>query len=862
MRMQYRLALISLVGALVLAGCGDDTSPAPGDTGGADTFDTSSPGDTTSPPGNHAPQLARVGDRSFSVGQAGTIDLSATDPDGDALTFFVASSLPPQASFDRATGVFAWTPDAEGRWSITLGVSDGSLEDRETIYLTSVAERQNTPPRITAPSLSHLEVGQPFTLVVEASDPDGDTLTLEATGVPAGASFDPGSARFGWTPGAGHAGQRFEVVFTVSDGIASDSTRAAFEVASGNRAPVFTTGLETRRVLAGEVLQIPLTATDADGDPVRFALRSDVVGASIEGATLVYAPPASEAARVITIPLAVSDGQHDVPVALDVQILARPNCNADGGEADDTPASARAYALSADAPVGAQVDANLCDLGFADVDHYAFDVPAGASIVANLILLPTGEGFRDLDLELLDGNGQALARSSGTRDTDYLVWGPGAGGRVVLRVTRPPFGGELMAQPYRLLVILYPGQQCTPDAGEPNDDVSAARPPIATATQCTGNSDFWLAPELACGQRLRIDTVSTPAADNAGFALVWNNKSGLFTVGSAYTGVFETGALPPGRHVVEITGWANLQTVQASYSLSIEAAGAQCADDARGNLSASSAAVLQGDSGTIGDGVLCCGSDWFALDLGAGDDVDLSLDLFGGMLVAVAPGSSTALAVSTDELFPELHFRATSAGRYLVKVMSGSEARTWSGESYTLDWSVERAPSGSCTWATCGPFELCDAASRQCVLAECGAGGTCPSQYTCVDELCVVETSNAAGCRARAGFDLKANGALTYCAPTGPNPRFASCSYDYECQGSWTCVGKAGSAKFCSTDFCSDSGSSALAGRVRECDAGAVCVAQLGGLFTDVDHGYCAMACSDAGASCPSGYVCANGACR
>lgn len=860
--MHHHRALLSLLGGILIAACGDD-SPGAGDTGSPDTSDTTTPGDTISPPGNHAPQLARVGDRRFSVGAAGTVELGASDPDGDALTFFVASTLPPRASFDRATGVFAWTPDAEGQWPITFGVSDGSLEDRETIYLTSVAERHNAPPRISAPSLSHLEVGQPFTLVVEASDPDGDTLTLEATGLPAGASFDPGAARLAWTPGAGDAGRRFEVLFAVSDGVASDATRAALEVASGNRAPVFTTGLETRKVLAGETLQIPLTATDPDGDAVSFALRSDVVGASIEGATLVYAPHAGEAARVVTIPLALSDGQHDVPASLDVQILARPNCNADSGEADDTPASARAYALSVDAPVGALVDANLCDLGSSDVDHYAFDVPAGASIVADLLLSPTGEGFRDLDLELLDGGGQPLARSAGSGDTDYLVWGPGAGARVVLRVTRPPFGGELLAQPYRLLVALYPGQQCTPDAGEPNDDLRAARPPIASATQCTGNPDFWLAPELACGQHLRIDTVSTPAAENAGFALVWGNKSSLLSIGNAYTGVFETDALPPGRHLVEITGWASLQTLQASYSLSIEAAGAQCADDARGNLSAASAAVLQGDSGAIGDGVLCCGSDWFALDLGAGDDVDLSLDLLGGTLVAVAPGSSTALAVSTDDFFPELHFRASSAGRYLIKVMSGAESRTWSGESYTLDWSVERAPSGSCTWATCGPFELCDAASRQCVLAECGAGGTCPSQYTCIDELCVVQTSNAEGCRARDGFDLKANGALTYCAPTGPNPRFASCNYDYECQGSWTCVGKAGGpAKFCSTDFCSDSGSSGLSNRVRECDAGSVCVPQLGGLFTDVDHGYCAMACGDTGASCPSGYTCSNGACR
>lgn len=854
-----------LFGTVALASCGDDSGSSPNpDTTSTDTYvpaDTE-PADTL-PSGNHAPQLAMVGDRRIVVGDSSSIDLTATDPDGDPLTFFVASTLPPQATFDRMTGVFVWTPGTEGQWPITFGVSDGSLEDRETIYITTAAQRQNTPPRIYAPSLSHLEVGQAFAIAVEASDPDGDALTLEATGMPLGASFDAEANRFSWTPGAGDAGQRFDVIFSASDGVASAATRASLEVASSNRAPVLTTSLETRKVLAGETLAVALTATDPDGDPVTFALRSDVIGAAIDGATLSYSPHASEAPRVVEIPFELSDGHHIVPASIAVQILARPDCSADTGEPDDMPESARAYAISVDAPSGDVVDANLCDLGTSDVDHYAFDVPVGASIVAGLILSPNGEGFRDLDLELLDTGGQVLARSAGTEDTDYLVWGPGSGNRVVLRITRPPAGGELLAQLYRLLVTLYPDQQCTPDAAEPNDDVNAARPPIASATQCTGNPDFWLAPDVACGQHLRIDTVSTPESDQSGFALVWTNKSRLLTVGSAYTGTYETSALPPGRHVVEISGWASLETLQASYSLSIDAVGDQCADDSRGNLSPSNAAVLQGESGAIGDGVLCCSSDWFALDLGAGDNVDVSLDLLGGTLVAVAPGSSTALTVSSDDLFPELHFQTGVAGRYLIKVMSGAESRTWAGESYTLDWSVERAPSGSCTWGTCGLLELCDGASHQCVSAACGAGDTCPSQYTCIDGLCVVESTNADGCRARPGFDLKANGALTYCSPTGPNARFTSCQHNYECQGPWTCVGKSGAAtKLCSTDFCSASGSSLLSNYIRECDAGAVCVPQLGGLFTDIDHGYCAAGCSSADPTCPAGYSCSNGACR
>ncbi|GAA3640260.1 hypothetical protein GCM10022200_24890 [Microbacterium awajiense] len=52
---------------------------------------------------------------------------------------------------------------------------------------------------------------------VEATDPDGDAITYSASGLPAGATFDPATQQFAWTPDYTQSGD-YTVTFTASDG--------------------------------------------------------------------------------------------------------------------------------------------------------------------------------------------------------------------------------------------------------------------------------------------------------------------------------------------------------------------------------------------------------------------------------------------------------------------------------------------------------------------------------------------------------------------------------------------------------------------------------------------------------------------
>nr|WP_305793244.1 Ig-like domain-containing protein [Sedimenticola hydrogenitrophicus] len=84
---------------------------------------------------------------------------------------------------------------------------------------------QYIPPRTT-------HEGNPVGFLVEATDPNGDTVVLSASPLPAGAGFvdnGAGSATFNWTPAEGQAGS-YTINFVASDGQLSATQTATLTV--------------------------------------------------------------------------------------------------------------------------------------------------------------------------------------------------------------------------------------------------------------------------------------------------------------------------------------------------------------------------------------------------------------------------------------------------------------------------------------------------------------------------------------------------------------------------------------------------------------------------------------------------------
>jgi hypothetical protein len=166
-----------------------------------------------------------------------------------------------------------------------------------------------TPPAVARPPVLQLipdkkvQETQQVSFLVEASSPDGRSVSLSADPLPAGASFTmqgidpqaPGVARaiFDWTPAKGSAGN-YTIAYTAFDGLLSATRSASIEVES-EEAP---TGPGTPSIVAplsgAQVATLRPTLVVQTGvhsqDPttqVQFELYADEAQTQLAGSTLV-----------------------------------------------------------------------------------------------------------------------------------------------------------------------------------------------------------------------------------------------------------------------------------------------------------------------------------------------------------------------------------------------------------------------------------------------------------------------------------------------------------------------------------------------------------------------------------------------
>jgi hypothetical protein len=168
---------------------------------------------------NKPPVLTAILDKSVGTGQTLAFNAIATDPDlpPQTLTFSLVS--PPTGATITSGGAFDWTPAVAGSYPITVMVTDSGVPPLSASHtFTVTVTNLNHAPVLDPIGKRYVRAGYLFTIDATATDLDaGQVLTFSlGPGTPAGATIDPATGHFSWTPLSG--GTNFIVVQVTDNG--------------------------------------------------------------------------------------------------------------------------------------------------------------------------------------------------------------------------------------------------------------------------------------------------------------------------------------------------------------------------------------------------------------------------------------------------------------------------------------------------------------------------------------------------------------------------------------------------------------------------------------------------------------------
>ncbi len=174
------------------------------------------------------------------------------------------------------------------------------------------------PPVMEALPDFAVDQGKSIHFTINASDPNGDNLVYSANNLPAGASLDPVTGEFSWTPDSSQTGI-YKIQFIVSNvSRLTDSRTVSIIVNCANRPPILTT-IPDSIVTAGEALSFRVSANDPDGDNLTYSAADLPAGANFDPATRTFSWPQTVTGSY-TVHFTVNDGQVSVtaPVVITV----------------------------------------------------------------------------------------------------------------------------------------------------------------------------------------------------------------------------------------------------------------------------------------------------------------------------------------------------------------------------------------------------------------------------------------------------------------------------------------------------------------------------------------------------------------
>ncbi|NOX38061.1 MAG: tandem-95 repeat protein [Calditrichaeota bacterium] len=277
------------------------------------------------------PTIEAIADQVIDENQTLTLELNGTDPDKedqDKISFAM-ENLPEGATFDPETRTFRWTPTYEQSGvyeNITAIMIAGAMSD--TTRFTITVNHVNRPPVLAEIGDKTVDEAQLLEFQIQGKDPDKEDqgkLTFSAENLPEGATFDPQTQTFRWTPTYEQSGTYPDVTFAVSDPAGlTDRKRITITVNHVNRPPEIA-AVADQTVNENETLSFQLTASDPDKEDagkLTFSALDLPAGAQLDPASGRFDwTPTYEQSGTYTVTFIVSDGQYSDSTRSTITVL-------------------------------------------------------------------------------------------------------------------------------------------------------------------------------------------------------------------------------------------------------------------------------------------------------------------------------------------------------------------------------------------------------------------------------------------------------------------------------------------------------------------------------------------------------------
>lgn len=291
---------------------------------------------------NRAPVVSAPASVTIPANFLSSVEVNASDPDGDAISSLVATGMPAGATFtaqpDNKKGLFEWTPgsgDTGTTTNVTFTATSGATPQSGSAT-TAVTVSNNRPPVVTAPATKTAPHGSLLTFSVLVSDADGDAIgSLVATDSPAGATFTTNGSNtagsFNWVPALGDvAGSPYTVTFTAMSGSPALEGSAHTVITVTDTAPKVTAPASVT-IPYNKTSTINVSVSDAEGDAISSLAVSGAPAAATfstnatnTAGTLSWAPAASDIGTTTTVTFTAMSTTMTTSASTAISVVNKP----------------------------------------------------------------------------------------------------------------------------------------------------------------------------------------------------------------------------------------------------------------------------------------------------------------------------------------------------------------------------------------------------------------------------------------------------------------------------------------------------------------------------------------------------------